>query len=371
MRFVITGGGTGGHIYPALAIARGLQQRYPGSELLYVGTDHGLEAEIVPKAGLAFCTIRVAGLKRSLSPANLAVLWQAAAGLAGAAGILRRFRPAAVVGTGGYVCGPVVLAAAGLRIPTLIHEQNALPGITNRILARFTGRVAVTFEESVRYFSRRARVQVTGLPVRPEVIAVRREEARAGLGVGSGRMLVLSFGGSQGARTINQAMPGVLGRLGGKSNLQFLHVTGPKQYDGFMNDLKKSGMAAEKYGNITIVPYLHQMPEALAAADLVICRAGAATIAELTVRGLPAILIPYPYAAANHQEYNARALAERGAAVMISDRELRGEMLAGLLAELLEDPLRLKAMSEKSLHLGRPGALDDILDSLAGLISRR
>ena len=148
MRFVITGGGTGGHIYPALAIARGLQQRYPGAEILYVGTDRGLEAEIVPKAGLAFHTIRVAGLKRSLSPANLAVLWEAAAGLAGAARILRSFRPAAVVGTGGYVCGPVVLAAAGLRIPTLIHEQNALPGITNRILARFTGRVAVTFEES-------------------------------------------------------------------------------------------------------------------------------------------------------------------------------------------------------------------------------
>ncbi|MEW5953397.1 MAG: undecaprenyldiphospho-muramoylpentapeptide beta-N-acetylglucosaminyltransferase [Bacillota bacterium] len=370
MRFVITGGGTGGHIYPALAIARGLQQKYPGGKILYVGTDRGLEAEIVPKAGLAFRTIRVAGLKRSLSPANLAVLWQTAAGLAGAARILRSFRPAAVVGTGGYVCGPVVLAAAGLRIPTLIHEQNALPGITNRILARIAGRVAVTFDESARYFGRRARVLVTGLPVRPEVIAAGREEARAGLDVKDGRMLVLSFGGSQGARTINQAMIEVLKQLGGKPDLQFLHVAGPKQYEGFMDDLKKSGMTAEKYGNITIEPYLHRMPEALAAADLLICRAGAATIAELTVRGLPAILIPYPHAAANHQEHNARVLAERGAALMVLDRDLRGEMLAGLLSGLLENRPRLKAMSEKSLQLGRPGALDDILDSLAGLISR-
>ena len=368
MRFVISGGGTGGHIYPALAIARGLQQRYPGSEILYLGTDRGLEADIVPKAGFAFRTIKGAGIKRSLSPANLAVFWQAAVGLAGATRILRRFRPAAVVGTGGYVCGPVVLAAALLRIPSLIHEQNALPGVTNRILARFTGHVAVTFEESARYFGRRSGVTVTGLPVRPEVLKVVREEARAALGLSDHERLVLSFGGSQGARAINMAMVQVFKQLGAIKGLRFLHVTGPRQYEEFMNGLTRAGMVSENYGNINVVPYLHNMPEIMAAADLAVCRAGAATIAELTVRGLPSILIPYPYAAANHQEHNARALVERGAAVMIIDRNLKGNLLARTIADLFEQPSGLAAMGSKSLEMGKPGALDDILDALATLL---
>ena len=368
MRFVISGGGTGGHIYPALAIARGLQQRYLGSEILYLGTDRGLETEIVPKAGLAFRTIKGAGIKRSLSLANLAVFWQAAAGVAGATRILRRFRPVAVVGTGGYVCGPVVLAAALLRIPSLIHEQNALPGVTNRILARFTGHVAVTFEESARYFGRRDGVTVTGLPVRPEVLTVVREEARAAMGLSEHERLILSFGGSQGARAINLAMAQVLKQLRARPGLRFLHVTGPKQYEEFMSGLKSVGMASENYGNINVVSYLHNMPEALAAADLAVCRAGAATIAELTVRGLPSILVPYPYAAANHQEYNARALVDRGAAVMVTDRDLKGDQLARTMADMLEQPLGLAAMGSKSLAMGRPRALDDILDALATLL---
>lgn len=374
MRFVVTGGGTGGHIYPALAIARGLQERYSGCEILYIGTNRGLEADIVPKAGLEFRAIRVAGLKRSLSPRNLAVFWQAARGLGEARRIMRTFRPAAVVGTGGYVCGPVVLAAAMGGIPTLIHEQNAFPGITNRILSRFARRVAVTFEDSIKYFPRRARVKLTGLPVRPEILQARRDEARQTLGLPRDATVILSFGGSQGARSINHAMVDLLGLMRERQDVSCLHVTGPAQYEEFMGRLEAAGINLAKNGNITITSYMYDMPNALAAADVAICRAGAATLAELTCIGLPAILIPYPYAAENHQEYNARALEKRGAALVIKDADLSGDRLSQCLEELLQPASSgskrdLQAMQAASRDMGRPGALEDIVNSVGEIIN--
>lgn len=295
MDFVVTGGGTGGHIYPALAIARGLQEKY-GARVHYIGGARGMETDIVPRAGFPFQAINLAGFKRSLSPSNVLVAWRAARGVGQALRIIRSIRPAAVVGTGGYVCGPVVLAARLCGIPTLIHEQNALPGITNRMLSRFTDGVALTFEDSAKYFSRQARTKITGLPVRPEILAADRHAARAQFGLAGDAILVLSFGGSQGAGSINRAMGGLLQRFcldranlgvsGG--NIRFLHVTGPLQYDSFMQGLENSGIYLANNGNITIIPYLYDMPDALAASDLVICRAGAATLAELTVMGLPA-----------------------------------------------------------------------------------
>ncbi|MFZ5596341.1 MAG: undecaprenyldiphospho-muramoylpentapeptide beta-N-acetylglucosaminyltransferase [Bacillota bacterium] len=369
MRFVVTGGGTGGHIYPALAIARGLKERY-GSGVWYIGGTRGLEREIVPREGFPFRSLELAGLKRGFSPSNLAAGWKAAAGVVTAYRYLKEIGPDAVVGTGGYVCGPVVLAAALRRIPTLIHEQNALPGITNRMLSRITGCVAVTFEESRRYFSAGTVVRVTGLPVRKEIMAVDRERARENLGIPGEGLLVLSFGGSQGARSINTAMKTVLRHFAGRKGINFLHIAGPANYDEFMAGAK-NGINYPECGNITIASYMHDMPSALAAADLAICRAGAATVAELTAVGLPSILIPYPYAAGNHQEHNARALEKKGAAVVIRDGELSGGRLVSEIERLMAGKGTLEKMSMASRGQGKPAAIDDILDCIQELLDNR
>jgi len=368
LRFVVSGGGTGGHIYPALAIARGLKDRYPGSEVLYIGTAKGMEAGIVHKEGLPFKGIAASGLERKLSFHNLLVLWQAGRGFLQASGIIRQWRPDAVIGTGGYVCGPVVLAAALSRVPTLIHEQNAFPGITNRILSRFTGRVAVTFEDSIKYFPRREKVRLTGLPVRPEIMAANRKSALKKLDLSHDSFLLLSFGGSRGARTINEAMVPVIKKFADDPRLSILHITGTSGYKEFMGECTASGINLDKIGNVTIIPYMYNMQDALAAADLVISRAGAATLAELTAMGIPSILVPYPYASENHQEYNARALEKENAALVVLDHELDGYILCRKVDELLDDRDKLTAMSAASKRLGKKHALEDIINCVDELI---
>lgn len=369
MRFVVAGGGTGGHIYPALAIARGLKDRYPGAEILYIGAVGGMEADIVPREGIPFKGIVVSGLKRKISLRNLVVLWQAGYGFCQAYKIIRRLRPDAVVGTGGYVCGPVLLAAALSKIPTLIHEQNALPGITNRILARFVDKVTVTFAVSASYFPQRKKVRVTGLPVRPEILKAEKNCSLKKLGIDGSRFFLFSFGGSRGARTINKAMVEVIRKFAGDPRLNILHVTGRLGYDEFLNDCAAQGIDVGNYGNITIKSYVYNMQDALAAADLVICRAGAATLAELTVMGIPAILVPYPYASENHQEFNARALEKAGAALVVKDSRLNGELLCLKLEEFLSDKHRLSTMAEASKKIGKRRALEDIIDCIDELVN--
>lgn len=370
MRAILTGGGTGGHIYPALAIARGLQTSFDNTEILYVGTNRGLEADIVPKANLPFQAITVSGLERKLSLNNLKVFWQAWQGYREATQIVKSFRPDVVIGTGGYVCGPVVLAAARQGIPTLIHEQNALPGITNRLLARVAKGVAVTFEDSVQYFPQRDKVTVTGLPVRPEITRSNRQAALQAFGLEEEKLTLLVFGGSRGARRINQAMVETIQYYGNQPGIQIIHATGQSGYQEFLNEVKDRGIELDKYVNIIVKPYLYNMQEALAAADLVVSRAGAATLAELTVLGLPSILIPYPYAAENHQEFNAKALVDRGAAVMIKDAELTGATLIAQLQKIILEENRLSEMSLASKKMGRPEALDDIMECVKKILPR-
>jgi len=293
MRFIITGGGTGGHVYPALAIAGGLKEKYPGAEILYIGSAKGLEADLAPKAGLSFEPIRLTGFKRRLTLDNVFTVWRASLGFAKALRVLADFKPKVVIGTGGYVCGPVVLAAAICGIPALIHEQNALPGITNRLLSYVVKTVAITFPETAGRLPKHARVILTGLPVRAEFSDSEKLKARRRLNLPENGALVLSFGGSQGARSINKAMPEVIKYFRNRAGLHFLHITGPAQYDDFIIGLKQCFIDPD-YGNNTVKPYLHEMSLALAAADLVVCRAGAATLAEITAVGKPAVLIPYP-----------------------------------------------------------------------------
>ncbi len=361
MRVVVTGGGTGGHIYPAIAIAKGIKEDNPEAKVLFVGTSKGLEADIVPREGFEFRTVTVEGLTRRVSPRVIVTLFKACKGCYDAYRVLKEFKPEVVVGTGGYVCAPVVMTAAGLRIPTLIHEQNAYPGITNRLLARIVDKVAVTFEESARFFSPKADITVTGLPVRPEILSARRAAAISRLGIDRDKFTVLAMGGSRGARSINKTMVEVICRACGYRDLQFLHMTGYQGYEETVSELRTRGIDLVTYRNITVTPYLYNIHEALAAADLVICRAGATTIAEITARGLPSILIPYPFASANHQEYNARALVTNGAAVMILDADLSADILWETIWNLYTDRTRLSVMAKKSRELGKPDALKHLL----------
>jgi len=372
MRILITGGGTGGHIYPALAIARGIREKYPGAEILYVGTAGGMEADIVPKEGYAFETVTVEGLPRKITPRALVTFGKLLKGIGQAFAVIKKFSPDAVIGTGGYVCGPVVLAAALRKIPTLIHEQNAYPGITNKLLARLVSRVMVTFPESIKYFPPKANITVTGLPVRPAVLTASRETGLKRLGLAGDKLTLLVFGGSRGARSINKAMVKVAKTYSGRADLQILHVTGALGYEETLAELAAAGISLDKSGNIMVKPYLYNMEAALTTADLVVCRAGAATLAEITALGLPAILIPYPYAAENHQEYNARALADQGAAILIKDRDLDGDVLLKNLEKLLADRPALDYMAAAARALGRLQALPDILSCIdEALKSRR
>lgn len=360
LRFIIAGGGTGGHVYPALAIAQGLSETFPHCKVLYVGTKQGLEADIVPQTGLPFKTISAAGFKRRLTPKNL---WAATLSFWGAGEayrLVRSFKPTVAIGTGGYVSGPVLAAACFGGIPALIHEQNAFPGLTNRLLARFAGCVALTFPEAMRHLPRGARVRVTGLPVREEIRSANREEARSRLGTDA-QTVLLSFGGSRGAQRLNQAMVDVVRAFHGRPGIKLYHATGSAGYDSFVRLLEPNGIDITGQGNITIAPYFYNIADYLAAADLVICRAGAATIAEITCIGLPAVLIPYPYAADNHQAFNAKALVKKEAAVMIKDDQLTGVRLLREINGLLDAPGRLAQMARNSASLGKPDALEQII----------
>lgn len=362
----LTGGGTGGHIYPAVAMGRGLQERMPLVSLHYLGTPEGLEAVLIPKEGWPFYSVEAAGLERKISLNSAMAIAKTGKGYFQARRHLRKIRPAVVVGTGGYVCGPVVLAAAHLGIPTLIHEQNAFPGLTNRWLSRVAKRVCVTFPQSARYFPPGVKTITTGLPIRTQILQTSREEGLKGLELNEG-FRVLIVGGSQGARSLNQAMVEVYRTLKERSGLNWLHVTGQAGYNEYLEELQGAGIDLERYGNIKVMPYVYKIEEALSVADLVIGRAGASFLAEIMAKGLPSVLIPYPFAAENHQEFNANALGDDGGAIVIKEQDLSGTRLIQLIDQLVKDQDKLQAMTKATLKLGKPEALELLLEQVLDL----
>lgn len=348
---IITGGGTGGHIYPALALARHLRERQPAAELLFVGSPGGLEGKIVPAAGFELRTIPARGLRRSLGGlASFGV--ELGRGLLQARRILAEFRPDLVFGTGGYVSAPVVLAALLARCPTALHEQNALPGLANRKFAPLVDRVCLSFEESRGAFPRRSRTLFTGNPRASEVAAVDRREAQERLRLDPARRTILVYGGSRGALRINEVITAFLKAGWLPPATQFLYVTGEIYYRQVREQL---GMLP---GALRLYPYLDEMPAALAAADLVITRAGATTLAEITALGLPAILIPSPNVVHNHQYHNARLLEKAGAALLLEERELDHHRLRRELNRLRSEPGLLERMSRAGKRMGVPDAAE-------------
>ena len=341
---------------PPLLLLIELERLAPGTQILFVGTKEGLEADIVPKEGYRFKTVSVGGLERRLSWKNVQTIGRTIGGLWQSRTIIHEFQPDIVIGTGGYVCGPVLLMASLLKIPTLVQEQNAIPGVTNKILARFVDKIAVGYGEAIHYFASARKVVVTGNPIRSNVMGITRVEGEQELGLATGKITILVSGGSRGAQTINKAMVAVSKALTGRADIQVLHVTGKSDYNNIAGLYREIGIDPEKSGNIIFRPYLYNMPHALAAADLAVFRAGAIGLAELTARGVPSILVPYPYAAENHQEHNAQVLEKNGASVVIRDAELTSELLLSVIESLLGDPEKRLTMAQASRRMGRPDA---------------
>ena len=365
MKVIISGGGTGGHIYPALTIAEQIVRLRPDAEILFIGTQHGMEKEIVPRYGFKIAYIDVAGFKRSLSLDTLTSFCKLFTGLAGAWKILSNFKPDLVIGTGGYVCGPVVLLAALKGIPACVQEQNAIPGVTNKILSRFVRCIFLGYNEAGKYFPGHSHRVFTGNPIRADIMNTKKEEALSFYKLDPQKKTVLVAGGSLGAVSINNAMLEVEKALSDRDDVQVLHSTGEKNYEAYM---KSVGAMGGVKNNIIIKPYLHDMPLALAAADLAIFRSGAIGLAELTARGVPSILVPYPYATANHQEFNARALEAVGAAKVILDKDLTGDALLEIIENLLIKQEELKAMQKAARKAGRPEAAKEIASKALSLM---
>lgn len=367
MRFIITGGGTGGHIYPALSIAERLKEEFPNTEILYIGTKNGLERDVVPRKGYPIKFVNAEGLSRQKSLKNVLTLLKTMQGVAQAMSIIARFKPDAVIGTGGYVAGPVMMAAVLLRKPTLIHEQNAFPGVTNRLLSKYVDHVALSFEEAEKYFKGKMMTH-TGNPIRREILTLSREDGLKGLGLAAGKKTILAFGGSGGATSLNQAMLDFYPYIAAHSDFQLVHVTGKRDYDQQMEAIKARKIALGS--RIRVEKYLYHIEEAYAVADLVIGRSGAITLAELTARGIPAILIPFPHSTENHQEHNARALEKAGAARVILDKELTGAAMTGMVDEIFSTKGVLEKMKQASLMMGRPDADQRIIQIVREILKK-
>ena len=368
MKYLITGGGTGGHIYPALAIANEIRNRDSNSKILYVGTKEGLEAELVPKEGIDFKTIRVKGMPRRLNRESFVAVKELLHGLNDSKKIIKEFQPDIVIGTGGYVCGPVVYMAKRMKIPALIHEQNAFPGITNKILSRYVDKVAVTFEEAKKYFKYPERVVNTGNPIRREILEISKEEAYRLLDIDKNIPFILSFGGSGGQKKLNDAIYDCIKEVKDNKNIQIIHVTGKRFYDEFIGRLKKDNIVLNK--NIRIFPYFYQMPEAINIASLVVTSAGAITLAEISAVVVPSILIPKSYTAENHQEFNARAFADKGASILVLEKDLKSNYLNDIITNVINDTDKLKHMSFESKRLGKTDASERIYHLAGRLLNQ-
>jgi UDP-N-acetylglucosamine--N-acetylmuramyl-(pentapeptide) pyrophosphoryl-undecaprenol N-acetylglucosamine transferase len=356
IRVVIAGGGTGGHLYPGIAVARELLARRPEATITFAGTQRGIESRVVPREGFQLDLLRSAGLKGSSPAALLRGLGLLPLSMLDAWSILSRRRPDLVIGVGGYSSGPVLLAAVLRRLPTLLLEQNAVPGLTNRILSRMVDAAAVTFDSTASFFGRRG--FVAGNPVRPEFFTTEMEPS----GPHGGPTRVLIFGGSQGAHAINMAMVAAAPRLAAAGGVDITHQTGERDLELVRRAYGDAGLAAR------VEPFLFAMDREMKRADVIVCRAGATTIAELTAAGRAAILIPLPTAADDHQRRNAEVLAATGAAEMIEQRNLTGELLAERVLDLAGNPARNAAMAEAARQFAKPDAARVIVDRALQLV---
>lgn len=363
-KILFAGGGTGGHLFPAIAIADEIKRKHSNVEIVFVGTKGKIEANVVPKAGYKFHSVWISGFHRKKIFKNLLLPIKILVSMIQSLLLLRRYKPSVVVGTGGYVSAPVIFSAALLKIPTLIHDQDYIPGKTTQFLSRYVNEVHVSFNDSQKYFHRCKKVFVSGNPIRDTLKNSNIEEALKyfGFSIGEHKKTILIFGGSLGAHSINNAICNGIERLL-KTGHRIIWQTGKNDYEWVQ---KQCGVYNSS--NLWIGPFIERMEYAYALSTIVVCRAGATTIAELMCLGKPAILIPYPLAASDHQTANARYLADAGAALLIQDNEV-GKVLVDAICELLSNEKRLNEMALASKSLGRPNAAVELADRIIDLAS--
>ncbi len=371
MKFIFTCGGTAGHINPALAVAAQLEKRLPDCEILFIGAEDKMEMDLVPRAGYSIQGIRITNLSRDLSftglKHNVHTLQNVVQATGKAKEIIRSFSPDAVIGTGGYVCYPVLSAAHALHLPTVIHESNAFPGLTTKMLAREVDSVLVGFEECVSRYPDPSRVHVTGTPVRREFSMYTKAAARAELGIPEEKKLVVSVWGSLGAGHMNEIMLSLIPLL--RSDAFYLvHCTGKQYYEKFMQSLQSSTPDYSRH-KVEIREYIHDMARLMTAADLILCRAGASTLSELTFMGKPAILVPSPNVTNNHQEKNARVLENAGGAKVLLEGQFTAESLYSDICALLEDRSLCERMGSNMSALSYENAAERIADHILSIVS--
>jgi UDP-N-acetylglucosamine--N-acetylmuramyl-(pentapeptide) pyrophosphoryl-undecaprenol N-acetylglucosamine transferase len=364
MRVVIAGGGTGGHLFPGLAVAEELRNRDASTEVIFVGTEFGIEARVVPREGYPLKFLRAEGLVGVSTAKKIKAIAKMFFSVIDSYRIIKTVNPDMVIGAGGYASGAIVFLAFLMSIPTMILEQNSVPGLTNRILGKFVNTVCLTYQESIPFFPKE-KTFLTGNPIRTYILKGSTEAGYRLFSLEPQLFTLFVFGGSSGARSINTALVEALNYLHDlKDKIQFLHQTGLKDYEKIREAYRMAGFKG------TIAPFIYQMGEAYAVADVVVSRAGATTLAELTAIGKPAILVPYPFAAGNHQELNARKLREIGAAKVILDHELKGEVLADTVREMYMNRAIRTDMQRNSRSVGRPEACAKVVDIAMSLIKQ-
>ena len=366
MRIIVSGGGTGGHIYPAMALIKRLQERDMIESVLYVGTEKGLESKIVTRENIPFKTIKISGFKRKLTLQNVKVLQMFFSSIGKSKKIIREFKPDVVVGTGGYVSSAVVYAAHTLKIPTVIHEQNTIAGITNKFLGHFVNKIVIAFKQAEDQFPEKQKIVFAGNPRAQEAAAIKKNDRLKDFKLDANKPTVLIFGGSRGATPINKAVIVALPDFA-KADFQMMFVTGRVHYDGVIKQIDDKYLQAR---NIAILPYIDNMPEILPDLKLIVGRSGATSIAEITALGLPAIFIPSPYVTHDHQTVNANSVAENGAAKVIAESDLTADKLFNNVASIMNDQQVQAKMSQASKEIGVPDASDKLIAVLTGLINK-
>ena len=373
MKVLLAGGGTAGHINPALAIAGYIRKQEPDAEFLFIGNRDGMEQRLVAAAGFPIESVVISGFRRSLSPKNtlhnIKTVSRSFTSRALAKKIISRFDPDICIGTGGYVSGPVILAACNLGYPAVIHEQNAFPGVTNKMLAKKVRRVMLANEDAKKHFDSSASFVVTGNPIRPEILATKHDEAKERLGLSQlERPIILSFGGSLGAKCINESMVELMARSAKDKKYYHIHAYG-QQGDYTLELLRKQGVAPELCDNLDVRPYIDNMNDCLAACDLVVSRAGAITLSEVQAKGRPAVLIPSPFVAENHQYHNAMSMVNKKAALVIEQKDLTGEKLIETVDTILTDPRVLEKYRKNAQKMAITDANERIYQTIKEVLA--
>ena len=345
-----------------------IKRKYKNVDILFVGTEYGLESDVVPKAGYKFKTIIVKGFRRKLSFDTVKTVFAMFRGFFQAGKIIKEFKPDIIVGTGGYVAGPVMIQGTMKGIKTIVHEQNAIPGVTVKILSRFVNTVLISYEESKQFFKKQDNLVVTGNPVRDAFSMLDKETCKKNIGIDVNHKFLFSVGGSGGAKRLNEAALDLIEKYNGSDSVSIIHVTGKSYYDTFVKMMEDKSVILKN--NVKVLKYAYNMPEYMKAADMMLSRAGALTLSEIAIVGVPSILIPSPNVAHNHQEYNARVFEKSGAAIMVGEANLKEDTLYKIVEEHIYYEEHLQKMYVSAIALGKPHACKSIVDEIDKLIKK-